>query len=433
MRKYVLLGCATGIGGWQLYIDARLKYMEEQGATVYVVHANEEMANRNVVLPNLRNGNTLSLDEIVFAPHVLTKRQVQKVMNKILNFISYDKNDEYFVESTSMPFSYWGELLAERLSCINYAYLLHSHIENTPHDIQRFFEFKYNNHMLAGQSKITLPDLFEGYMNIDPEDTRAVSASWANPISSDDCGLEHELQIIDQYRKEDRCIVGYFGTLSKPHFIKLCDFIINYANSRTDKKFAFISVGSSANGVAEMKQMEVEKQTSNCVTINIKEVYPVPRRVFEIMDLCIGSWGSATVAARVCQRTIRLTNDVEIIPQGIIGITLTEYPYYLMGACDENLDELIDGILFNGSYDCSTYVSPPNPKDFREAQKYENSIFRPFDPDVENPGYYDVRSFKCHNLKEKVGKVVSRTIGVKTLGAIRVFAKKIFNVVSQGE
>ena len=69
---------------------------------------------------------------------------IKKVISmKIKEFIGYSSDDEYFIESTSMSYSYWGEVIASEIKAINYSYLLHSHIENVPEDVHKFFAFKY--------------------------------------------------------------------------------------------------------------------------------------------------------------------------------------------------------------------------------------------------------------------------------------------------
>jgi hypothetical protein len=93
-----------------------------------------------------------------------------------MNFIEFNQNDEVFIESTDMWLSMWGELLAKEMSAINFSYLLHSHIENISSSVQKYFDFKYRQQLLAGMSELTLPELFNGYVKIPNDDVRRIYA-----------------------------------------------------------------------------------------------------------------------------------------------------------------------------------------------------------------------------------------------------------------
>lgn len=296
MKKYIILSCPNGIGGWQLYTDARVQYLTEQGIKVYVLYQ-DNIGDSPIVLRHLKNGFTKNIRQLCFQPQLYTKKQRKNILREIKEFIGYSSDDEYFIESTSMSYSYWGEVIASEIKAVNYSYLLHSHIENVPEDVQKFFAFKYKNNLLAGQSKITLPDLFKGYMDVE-EDSREIIATWDPSFAKEDMGLSSEIEQIHTLKSKGYKIIGYFGTLEKNNFLKLCDFLKMYMRKHSKENFLFISIGSSTKNIAEKYQLATLGECTNCENMNIKAMYPVPERIFELLDICVASWGSAISALK---------------------------------------------------------------------------------------------------------------------------------------
>ena len=340
MKKYVLLGGAIGIGGWQLYCDARISYVTETGCKPYMIYASSKSQSDTVSLKSFKECSIVNIQELERPPFVFCKRQIKRIVNQVMDFLNIEDGDDVCFESTNIIFALWAELFAKEANADHISYLLHSHIEEIPTETQKFFWHKYQQGKLGGMNDETLRMLFKNYKDIRPEDACGIAASWRSPL----CESNDYDKVIDEIKACDY-VIGYFGTLNKPHFLKLCDCLDNYFSGHNEHSFAFISIGSSANGMAEKKQTDVSNSHTNCKTVNIPALYPVPKNLFRAMDVCFGSWGSATVAARVGTYTVRLMDDVNLIPQGIIGVTLRSYPYKECDVGKESVEELLDNIL----------------------------------------------------------------------------------------
>lgn len=384
-EKYILLGPAYGIGGWQLYIDYRCKYLMEKGTELYLIH-DPSVGGKEIKLLNTKKAKKLSVE--MDEPYWYSKKHIEREMEKILAFIEYSKGDNVFIESTSMIYSMWGELIAKSTCGQNYCYLMHSHTSGMPLAWRKFFSFKYDQDLIAGQSGKTLPELFEGFREI--EDTKCIEVCWDSPICEEreDC-LEY-IEYLRKKKEEGNILIGYFGVLRKPHFELLCDWIENYAKTKEKSKFCLVAIGSSGTGKPEEKLNHIGSLSENCSSYNIPELYPTPREIFMLLDLCVASFGSANSAALACKRTVRLQNDLDLCPQGVIGIHLTKQPYWNEPSCGLDLRNIFDEILFGNNYKDHTYVAPALPREGREGHIEEDKHMRPFQDHRNGYKYYPV-------------------------------------------
>ena len=419
MKKYILLGAAKGIGGWQLYCDARIAYLNEKKIKVYIIYSSVFSDECKIKLSHIKNNIHINIKEFLYPPFVYSKIQIIKIINKIKELIDFSVHDQLCIESTTIMFSLWGEYLSKQFLCDHCIFLLHSHIENVSKHLQDFYWFKYQQKKLAGMSVETLPSLFNGYKTISKEDSNWVSASWESPLYVSD-KYDDFIQKIKSFHENVK-IIGYFGTLNKPHVPLLFDELINYFNFHKDSSFIFLSIGSSGDGKIEKLQQNIEKQCKNCHSYNIPEQYPVPISLFRIMDVCIASWGSATTAYCAGCMTIRLLNDINVDPQGILGITI-KLPYHKSPIVKESLIDLLDDILFKGIYNNITMASPPDYIDFRLKQQKEDDVLLPYYP--EKREYYDVLSI-CEKQKYKYLKMLNSIFGIKITQYLLNIKRKI--------
>ena len=416
MMKYVIMGQLAGIGGWQLYIDARATYISNKGYDVYLVSICNE---KDIRLPRFSNSKHLCIPEVHMPPASYMKKQQEHVLRRIYAFIGND-DGEMTIESTDMSLSMWGEKIAEHYNARNYSYLLHSHFPQQNRYVQDFFLFKYKRNELAGMSELTLPELFHNHPDAGEIEPRSLPATPKDPIT-DENYLEAETKKTEQYKREkDAFVIGYFGNLDKPHFVQLCDFIVEYAKANRQQEFLFISIGSSGKNNAEKKQKHMEKLIKNCKVLNIPSIYPVPRQIFQSMDVCLASWGSADNSARAGALTIRLLDDVTIIPQGILGITVKDYK---SPRTMESLTELFDKIR-NGEYRRENARIDSKPYDYTIAHKQiDEAVFNI----THSKEYYDISNIKTVSKRSRIEKKMNTIFGVGLTKGIMCVMKKVLS------
>lgn len=428
IKKYILLGEIMGIGGWQLYDDARVFYEKKLGYQVYII-GYRSFEEEVVKLDTLKKTNALIRDEYSLPPYVFSNRQIKAIISEVCEFIDYNIEDEIVVESTSIPYSLWGELIAEKLNAHHFAYILHSHIEKKYQrmELQKFYEFKYRQGLLAGMATSTVREMFVGYSSFTIEQDNWIPASWGDPLT-DDNSLLTEISLINELKNIGFFAIGYFGTLNKPHFLKLCQDIQSYVEKHLDQKILFVSIGSSKTGNSENEQNILPTKNDRIKTINIPEMYPVSRNLFLALDCCIASWGSSVVAARSGVQTIRLENDTDTVVQGIVGYgTLRKWPYSTCESEHLSLEEAINRILKGGYYKSEEYVPPISTVDFIKAQENEQLFLNNAIERNEELLYYDVMKIKCENRLEYGKKILYHFIGKDIGEKIRRFIRKVRN------
>lgn len=423
-KKYILFGPAYGIGGWQLYINARCKHLHENNIDYYLIFP-PETGGRKVKLEYIDKSKRFPLEQV--EPYWYSKRKVNGKIKEILDFIGFQKSDDIFIESTSMIYSFWGELLAQATNGQNFCYILHSHTKGFPLAWQKFFSYKYDQDLIAGQTEITIPDLLKGYRAISEENSRPIYAQWDGPICDDRDDCREYIETLQSYKENGFKLIGYFGVLRKPHFLLLCDYMIKYSEAHSDSNFLFVAIGSSGETRPEIKLSEIPQHTNNCKVYNIPEMYPIPRTIFKLLDICLASWGSSAHAATACKRTIRIYDDVNLIPHGIIGINLQE-PYHLHPPVKETMDELFDEILFGSDYSNIPYLEPQNITTSSGGHEKIDAEMKPFLCREDGQKYYEIFGIPFNGGISKLKYITFHLFGVgftrKVAAGIRNFVKK---------
>ena len=118
MSKYVLIGFATQMGGGQIYLSNKVRYLKNNGWQVYVIYSSPA---QEIILESLKEYHQGSIYNIHFYPSMFSKKMQDQVINEMINFIDYQSGqDQIVIESHSLKFSLWGEILAERVQGKNF-------------------------------------------------------------------------------------------------------------------------------------------------------------------------------------------------------------------------------------------------------------------------------------------------------------------------
>lgn len=428
MKKYLLFGEARGIGGWQIYCDGRIAFMETCCDQVFFIC--QPLGKQSIKLKYLNNSTNMKLVHPFHSMTSYCKTDINTVTNKILKFINYTKDDQVVIEATTLNNSLWAEYIAQKTKGTAFCFLLHSHIEKTANQINNFFWFKYNQRLLAGMTFLTLQELFKDKHVLSKAESYAFDANGRPPLTEEEL-LKDEINEISFYKQKHYKVIGYFGTLSKPHVIPLYQKLICYSEKHSNNHFLFVLIGSSKTGTIERQIRTMSQAKSNYVPMIIPELFPVPRSIFKIMDVCIGSWGCARVAAMTGTKTIRLMDDVGVEAQGIIGITLRGGNYYDEPSNNKNLETFLDELLFSSLYEEMPNNALTEQSDYLENQKKINEFFKPFSPDSSQKEYYDVADIPSQSMSEILIKFARRIIGLRNVEYVFSVVKSFFKILNR--
>ena len=80
INKYIILGPSRGIGGWQLYIDARHRHCVDLGYDTYVLSP-QELNISSIQLLSLKSGKIIELPELVYPYYIYSRCQIKRVID----------------------------------------------------------------------------------------------------------------------------------------------------------------------------------------------------------------------------------------------------------------------------------------------------------------------------------------------------------------
>ena len=170
MKKYVILSYSIRhIGGTQLYIAGKAKYLEKNGWKVYVFFSDKKGITSDIpYLDKFANGAVLGLET---QPGSYFKNIQEKVIMKMVEHVGWEKHDEIVIESHADTFALWGELLAVQLGAKHYCFICNEIFQGPGkcyQDNMDFFYFKLQRRELAGIHKDSISKLFSEYKKILP-------------------------------------------------------------------------------------------------------------------------------------------------------------------------------------------------------------------------------------------------------------------------
>lgn len=125
MKKYVLLTFNYSVmGGAQLYVRDKQEYMKSAGWNVYMFGDGYADKPEDVLIDDLKEYYKGLNPCFSYYPHVLQKKDVEKIVTWMLESINYKPGDQVLIESNNTRAACWGELLAQRTNGKNFCYIL---------------------------------------------------------------------------------------------------------------------------------------------------------------------------------------------------------------------------------------------------------------------------------------------------------------------
>jgi len=156
MKKYILfVNTISKIGGAELYILRKIKYLENNGFKVYIVSGSA----KNIEFNEFYKHEFLENKKIVMSPNLFCKNEVDGILKKILTFIRYQEQDEIFIESHQIYPAMWAEIFAQKVKRVNLVYCI-GPFEITDSTRAEFYHKKLINDELLGCNESYIPETF---------------------------------------------------------------------------------------------------------------------------------------------------------------------------------------------------------------------------------------------------------------------------------
>lgn len=333
MKKYIILGWCGGMGGGNIYTKNKCEAARLAGWEPIVIH----FSSREVFLKDLKVYQENRIKEMLNPPCFYTGRQQKRIIDRFVNYVNPLPDDEFFVESNGIRNAYWGELLAKRLNCKHFAFVLEFffpwHDDNTD-----FLLFKLNRKELSAISTKNMMEMFDNRKDISYDDIPIMHASCSNSVdeAEDTMGVD--------YSKYD-IIIGNIGRSSKPYVESLGVEILKFAKKHSDKKILFIIIGGEQESLIAKQQSVLFQDAPNLDFVNTGFIFPIPQNILNHLDVAIASGGCIGIGVRNGVKTITYA-DNDTLPYGVMGYDIKDRNLQMIEHCGLSLFDLLEGVLF---------------------------------------------------------------------------------------
>lgn len=339
----------VGIGGAQIYIRNKAKYLEGEGWSIRVLSARQgELSIEDLV------AYSKCIDPLFRAAPMLLRADLrEKLIQKCV--IDIPSGARVVVESTSHFMSYWGEYLAERLHGQHLMLLCEERYKYLTDSEYGFFNFKFRRNELRTISVNTMQNLFRGHNKIKESECRTFTAFCTNSIEDIGfSGLSEVKSIEADYR------IGSIGRLDKKYVKNMIEGIELFANKHPDIRIHFTIIGSSRSG-SDSQLLRRLSRVDNMFIYHIQQLYPVPKLLVSTWDAAIASSGSAKAIALAGVPTIGMS----FIDGEALGVMGYEIDKTGVNSADEgfSVDSLLEKILIQGEYSNKPYLKPLHNRD----------------------------------------------------------------------
>lgn len=301
MKTYIIFThICGGIGGSYIYYSNKIRYMEEHGWNVVLFHNDSGP----IYVNRLQRYENNQFPFICTNPNLYTRWQRKHYIDILVEVVGH-KSDKFIIESEGDYFSFWGELLAERLQCKHIVIYLGETLPRCICKNSKFFQFKHSRHELAGISKETITRLFSPYFPITIKNAIALKCSCSNSIEDIESNLLEKIPKGDLY-------IGHIGRLEKSGIKVIIHAIKEFSKKVNKMKISFVVFGGSRNKDLYDDLCHEFDEYSNVSIYITGYIYPLPLKVVKSMDLFISAQGSAKATACLSIPTICLSDTNEV-------------------------------------------------------------------------------------------------------------------------
>lgn len=159
MTKYIMfVNCISGIGGAELYINRKVKYLKEKGYLVYIIAGEAS----DIKFEQIKSVKVLEVTDLFFPTNIYTAEEVKVIIDRIKVFTQSNFVEEILIESHQTSPALWAEKFSEEVNGVNIIYPL------TEFSLKRkiysyFFTNKFKSGMVIGYYKSFASNNFNYY------------------------------------------------------------------------------------------------------------------------------------------------------------------------------------------------------------------------------------------------------------------------------
>ncbi|MGN1077618.1 MAG: hypothetical protein ACI4ST_03805 [Candidatus Gallimonas sp.] len=406
MNYYIMIEVGiVGMGGGQMYIRNKAKYMNSKGWNTLVFSG----LNGKIEIPDLFQFRKYIIPELVSSPYVYSKQTVLKTINNIIAFL--DKSDKIIVESGAPHCAYWGELVAEKLHAKHIPFILdESPDKEIPKQYLPFYKFKADRRELAGIADNTFKLIFHDNNFVANYDARL-------PAVCQNVVVDYDSNVLAKIPRKG-INIGIMGRLDKPYISIATDAVLKLADKHQNELFNVIYIGDTDLGNKEKRFRKAFHNYDNVSLVFLGYLYPLPRKLFDQIDYFIASSGSANVSYGENKPTISI-DGIDGKAIGVLGFT-TQNTVYREHEPKQEVADLMEKIIFDNFLKDKEYIPrgiKPDISTFSVHLDFINNSARAVD-------YFPVFSLRAAG-KDRKKRFFRKLLGLKLYMKIRPLYSKI--------
>lgn len=336
MKYVMIISGIVGMGGGQKYCSNKVETLKKMGHTPIVVSA----FSGEVMLASLKEYGGNIIPELRYSPLCFANKYRNNILKKIEGIVG-EMGEDTIIDSSSVTYAEWGELLAKRNNCEHICFFIDEEFDINK-DESAFLKFKHDRKELYGTSKETLTRLFSNYYSIAEEERYTFIPYCVNVV--EDINNPYDGKI-----NNGGINIGIIGRLDKPYVKAVIQDLSEFFKSQNHERINLIIIGGTDKKSVEADIKEIVSQIDGINVVMTGYLNPIPRKLLKSFNICIASAGSAVVSVNEGITTVYV-NALNGHYVGVIGYTVEFGDYDLRyGECsDENLSGILDKILYKG-------------------------------------------------------------------------------------
>lgn len=387
MNKYVFIAMSiAGIGGGQQYMSNKIRYLTDKGYEVYVFSG--KMG--KIAVENLKPYQKYIIPELFYSPDVFTQKRREKILCKMIEALSHADDDKVIVECNSIENSKWGEMLAERLRCKSVIFNLQEK-HNYSKSEREFLQYKLNRRELLGINKYSIGIMLKS-PSFECQQHMVFKPMCSNSVQ--DC----DDNVSKLFSPDIDIRIASIGRTDKAYVVPFFKSFVEYVSLHNDKMFELVFIGAATKKLKN-RIINIAQKVSNLHLCFTGALYPIPRRIFSLIDLFISASGSATTSFNEKRPTVRIHPSTAQVC-GIMG-----YNYF--NGINTQFD-VIEGYSLENAIDDILAKKVEIRYDDVMSGQFESAMYNEYDRQLSisciesEQMYYDVHLIKKNITKKNI-------------------------------
>jgi len=303
--------CIGSVGGTQLYIKSKRKYLEDLGWDIYIFSA----LDGPFLIPDLAD-KSFFIKELTLPISYYSSKKRKTILKRITGLLPKDCSQTIF-ESHNFDLATWAEIAAIPINAKHIVYQT-SEIPQIPGHLRQFLKFKIDRKEYASITENCSKYIIDKYC------TTSTNYPFLLAYGGHDCisDVHYNSHINSNYT------IGVFGRLDKDYVCQSCFEIISFIRLHSASYFNIVYIGgeNSPYNIIRKLLMASFRHVTNATLFFTGNIYPLPRCLVKTLNVCISGAGASVALCKEGVPTITI-NPITGYANGLLGVDTIETIY----------------------------------------------------------------------------------------------------------